>query len=73
MSIYLLLYDKKLIHSWLKQCPKVIKLSVPFDQIKTFFDHFQLKPTKKPSKLRVFSIKIKKLDYALFSTASIKT
>ncbi len=44
-----------------------------FDQKKTFFDHFHLKPTKKPSNLRVFSTMLNKIDYAIFSCASIKT
>jgi len=59
MSIYLLLNDKKVKHSLIKQCPKVIKLSGQYHQKKTFFGHFQLKSTKKPSKLRVFSKIIK--------------
>jgi len=40
----------------IKQRSKVIKLSLHLPQKKTFFVNFQLKSTKKPSKMRVFSI-----------------
>jgi len=51
----------------IKQRSKVIKLSLHLPQKKTFFVNFQLKSTKKPSKMRVFSININSIDYAWFS------
>ncbi len=48
----------------IKQRSKVIKLSLHLPQKKTFFVNFQLKSTKKPSKMRVFSININTIDYA---------